>query len=394
LNIRSLFSLVVGSTLLAGCANSGFLPEGGPSQVAASSNATLQVGNAADQAKLPFVLVSPTIEQARALHGEPDRFGGLPRGGRAEVRVQTGDLVQVTIFESASGGLFTAPQAANNSGGGGNFVNLPPQPVDVNGMISVPYAGSIRVTGRTLTSVQSEIEGRLRSRAIEPQVIVTVQEERASLVTVLGTVKAGGRFPVRNTETRILDAIARAGGVDSASQRGFEVVLQRRGHTARASMRRLVLDTSSNVPVLAGDTIFVQPISRTVNVFGATGENSRIDIDVDNMSLTDTLGRSKGFNDTRADVGSIFLLRMEKRSAIPADTTNLAQFTSAYVPTVYQIRYDTPGGIFIGNHFRVRHGDVIYVSNASGVQLRKILELIGLITRPTREIIGGQLVTP
>ncbi len=85
---------------------------------------------------------------------------------------------------------------------------------------------------------------------------------------------------------------------------------------------------------------------------------------------------------------------MEKRSAIPADTANLAHFSSAHVPTVYQIRYDTPGGIFIGNHFRVRNGDVVYVSNASSVQVRKLLELIGQVTRPTREIIGGQIITP
>jgi polysaccharide export outer membrane protein len=386
--------LVFSGALLGGCANSGFLPEGGPSQVAANNTATVNVGATADQAVLPFVLIAPGIDQVTALPGEPDRFGALPTRGRPEVRARVGDLVQVTIFESASGGLFTAPQAANNSGGGGNFVNLPPQPVDVNGMISVPYAGSIRIAGRTLTSVQAEIEGRLRTRAIEPQVIVTVQEERASLVTVLGTVKAGGRFPIRNTETRVLDAIARAGGIEAASQRGFEVVLQRGGHTARASMRRLVLDPASNVTVIPGDTIFVQPISRTVNVFGATGENSRVDIDVDKMSLTDALGRSKGFLDTRADVASVFVLRMESRHAIPVEPSRLAKFDGKYVPTVYQIRYDTPGGIFIGNHFRVRHGDVIYVSNASAVQVRKLLELIGLITRPTREIIGGQLITP
>jgi polysaccharide biosynthesis/export protein len=379
---------------LSACANSGFLPEGGPGRTAASQTASLEVGSQDEQVHLPFVLVSPSIELAMALPGEPDRFGSLPQRRAAEIRARVGDLVLVTIFEAGSGGLFTSPQAAGNSGGGGNFINLPPQAVDVNGQISVPYAGSVRVAGRNLTDVQKEIEGKLRERAIEPQVVLTIQEERASLVTVLGTVKAGGRFPIRNTQTRILDAIARAGGVDASSQRGFEVVLQRSGQTARASMRRLVLDPAANATVLPGDTIFVQPISRALNIFGATGENMRVDIDVDNMTLTDALGRSKGFSDTRADIGSIFVLRMENRKSIPADTSNLAHFKSVTVPTVYQIRYDVPGGIFVGNHFRVRHGDVIYVSNAAGVQIRKLLELIGLVTRPTREVLGGTLVNP
>lgn len=384
MTIKRFGALSMAGVLLSGCA--GFLPEGGPSQLAASQTSSMQIGTTAEQSALPFVLVAPSMELAMSLRGEPDRFGSLPARRQREIRARVGDLVVVTIFEAGSGGLFTSPQAAGNSGGGGNFINLPAQAVDPRGNITIPYAGSVRIAGRTLGEVQREIEGKLKERAIEPQVVIAVQEERASLVTVLGSVRTGGQFPVRNTQMRILDAVARAGGVESETQRGFEVVLQRDGHTARASMRRLVLDPAANASVLPGDTIFVQPISRAVNVFGASGENSRVDIDVDNMTLTDALGRAKGFNDTRSDVSSIFVLRMEDRKALPANTENLVHFTSQTVPTVYQIRYDTPGGIFVGNQFRVRHGDVVYVSNASGVQLRKLLELITLVTRPVREI--------
>lgn len=385
-----LASLTVAALSLGGC-TAGFLPEGGPNRTAFAS-ASLQVSSTAEQSQLPFVLIAPSIEMAMALPGEPDRFGSLPRRNQREVRARSGDLVVVTIFEAGSGGLFTSPQSAGNSGGGGNFINLPAQAVDVNGQISVPYAGAIRVAGRNLGDIQKEIEDKLRERAIEPQVVVTINEERASMVTVLGAVKGGGRFPVRNIQMRVLDAVGRAGGVDSVSQRGFEVILQRGSHITRASMRRLVLDPASNVAVAPGDTLFVQPISRAVNVFGATGESSRVDIDLDNMSLTDALGRSKGFNDARADVSSVFVLRMENRKAIPADTENLVHFNNERVPTVYQIRYDVPAGIFVGNQFKVRNGDVIFVSNAAGVQTRKLLELIGLVTRPIREIAGGAII--
>lgn len=390
--------IMAAAVVLGGCAG-GFLPEGGPTQFAASQTAAMQISNSTEQANLPFVLISPSIELAMSLPGEPNRFGSLPVRNQQEVRARIGDQVTVTIFEAGSGGLFTSPQSSGSSGGGGNFINLPPQSVDVNGRISVPYAGQVRISGRNLVDVQREIEGKLRERAIEPQVIVSLTDERASMVSVLGAVNQGGRFPVRNAQMRVLDVIARAGGANvigepgSSSQRGLEVLLQRGRHTARVSMRRLVADAASNVAVLPGDTIFVQPISRVLNVFGATGENSRVDIDADNMTLTDALGRSKGFSDTRADVASVFVLRMENRKAIPANTESLAHFSSATVPTVYQVRYDLPAGIFIGNQFKVRHGDVVYVSNASGVQTRKLLELIGLVTRPVREITGAGLIT-
>ncbi len=389
--LRRVITVVLLGLSLGACAT-GFLAEGGPSQGAASQTAALQVGTIGEQSALPFVLVAPSLELAMHLKGEPDRFGSLPIQRQREIRARVGDLVLVTIFEAGSGGLFTSPQAAGNSGGGGNFISLPAQAVDPQGNFSVPYVGAVRVQVRSLQHVQREIVGKLKERAIEPQVILTVQEERASMVSVIGNVKSAGQVPVRNTQMRILDAIARAGGTEGGA-RSLEVVLQRGGHTSRVSMRRLVLDPSANASVIPGDTIFVQPVSRAINVFGASGENSRIDVDVDNMTLTDALGRAKGFSDTRADVASIFVLRMEDRHVIPANTENLAHFSSERVPTVYQIRYDTPGGIFVGNQFKVRHGDVVYVSNASSVQMRKLLELIALVTRPVREVAGGTLIT-
>lgn len=386
MNWRQKSALVLACGMLGAC-SAGFLAEGGPSQGAAVQNASLTVGSHEDQSKLPFVLISPTVEMATSLPGEPDRFGTIKARGKSEIRAKVGDLILVTIFESGSGGLFTTPQAAGNSGGGGNFINLPAQAVDNQGNISVPYAGTVSVAGRDLKGVQREIETKLKDRAIEPQAIVTIQDERASVVSVIGAVKEGGQFPVRNTQMRVLDAVARAGGPDG-NTRGLEVVLQRSGQISRVSLRRLVLDPTSNVPVLPGDTVVVQPISRAINIFGAASENTRIEIDVDNMTLTDALGRAKGFNDNRADVASIFVLRMEDRRSVPANTENLAEFTGQRVPTVYQIRYDSPGGIFVGNHFRMRHGDVVYISNATGTQLRKLLELIGLVTRPVRETSG------
>jgi polysaccharide export outer membrane protein len=51
----------------------------------------------------------------------------------------------------------------------GNFVTLPPQPVDTQGNISVPYAGAIRAQGRTPTEVKAAIVAALKDRALEPQ---------------------------------------------------------------------------------------------------------------------------------------------------------------------------------------------------------------------------------
>jgi hypothetical protein len=70
-----------------------------------------------------------------------------------------GDMVSVTIFEPA-GGLFVPSDAGARPG---NFVTLPNQIVDANGNITVPYAGTIRASGRTPSEVQQAIHEALRA---------------------------------------------------------------------------------------------------------------------------------------------------------------------------------------------------------------------------------------
>ena len=48
--------------------------------------------------------------------------------------------------------------------------------------------------------------------ALEPQVVVALEQQNTSLISVLGDVRTAGRFPANPSGERILDYIARAGG--------------------------------------------------------------------------------------------------------------------------------------------------------------------------------------
>jgi protein involved in polysaccharide export with SLBB domain len=106
----------------------------------------------------------------------------------------------------------------------GNFVAIPNQAVDIHGNISVPYAGSIRARGRTQVEVQEAIVTALKNRAIEPQVIVSMVEQKTSMISVLGEGRAA-RIPATAAPERMLDVISRAGlvavgGSTGACRRG------------------------------------------------------------------------------------------------------------------------------------------------------------------------------
>ena len=89
---------------------------------------------------------------------------------------------------------------------------FPIQSVDSLGNISVPYAGAIRAKGRTPSEVTQSIIDALKNRAIEPQAVVSLVEQRTSLISVLGEVNTPARFPASASGERVLDALTRAGG--------------------------------------------------------------------------------------------------------------------------------------------------------------------------------------
>ena len=136
-----------------------------------------------------------------------------------EIRFGIGDVVGVTIFEAAAGGLFIPTEAGVRPG---NFVTLPNQPVDTKGYISVPYAGLVPTAGKTPAEVQQEIVKRIRNRAIEPQVVVALVTQNTSLITVVGEINTAftpsGRIPAQPAGEHLLDVITRAGGIRDFGQ--------------------------------------------------------------------------------------------------------------------------------------------------------------------------------
>ena len=115
----------------------------------------------ADRTSLPYAYVEITPKVVDIVATNTPRLSTTFQDGDGPtvIRFGIGDLVAVTIFESAAGGLFIPSEAAARPG---NFITLPPQAVDNKGNISVPYAGLFRAQGRTAAEVQASIVDALR----------------------------------------------------------------------------------------------------------------------------------------------------------------------------------------------------------------------------------------
>jgi polysaccharide biosynthesis/export protein len=87
--------------------------------------------------------------------------------------------------------------------------------VTENGTISYPLVGSVRIGGMTIPAAEQAIAKALHAGNFiqQPQVNITLLQNRGNQVSVLGAVNRAGRFPLETFTTRVSEMIAIAGGI-------------------------------------------------------------------------------------------------------------------------------------------------------------------------------------
>ena len=362
-------------TLLPACA---LLPGTGPMSDSVNGNATAGVRSAAS---LPYALVDVSNDTIGLL-SQPNLItfkGEFPdKRPKPNQVVGVGDVLNISIFEAAPGGLFTPGQAAGARPG--NFVDLPPQAVDQKGSIYVPYAGEIPAAARTIPDIQQAVVARLRNRAIEPQVVISLNQQHSSVVSVLGDVNTPGVLALNSVGERLLALIARAGGPKFEAIESY-VTLQRDGRRVRVLLSRVVHDPRENIFIRPNDVIFVTHEAPTFTALGALnqnvfGFNSEIPFDVEALTLSQAMGKAGGLNDQQSDPAEVYVYRYEDRQFLEKLGVDTIRFTFDKIPTIYRVNLRDPSGMLVAAGFQMRTKDVMYVANARVVDYYKLLTLI------------------
>ena len=340
-----------------------------------------------DPKNIPYAFVRITPKVADVLgKAAPRLVGEFPDRSRPkDVVFGIGDVVAVTIFEASSGGLFIPAEAGVRPG---NFITIPPQAVDVNGNITIPYAGAIRARGRTQAEIQQAIVDALKDRAIEPQAIVSVVDQRTSLITVLGDVPRAGRIPAQLTPERLLDTISRAGGTAGPGPDEW-VMLERDGRRALSPFGALLYESTNNIYTHPGDIIYVYREPQTYLTFGALGSQQQIPFGAWRITLAEAVAKAGGVRDAEGDPASVFLYRGETRDVAEAMGVDSSKFQGPIIPVIYNINFRNPASYFLATTFEMRNKDVIYVSNSVSVEATKFLTYVRLINATVNDPISS-----
>lgn len=400
MKVKGRIFCALAGALLAACTQ---LPVDGPHHrdITGSATASLVLDRHTVVVDYALVDINKTVLQYAPDVGPGSFFRtfGAGSGPPPVIRVGVGDVVQVSVFESSAGGLFIPAEAGVRPG---NFVTLPPQQVDRSGTISVPYAGAIQATGRTLPEIQRDIEGKLSNRAIEPQVVITLTEQNATEAAVVGDVINGAnKFRIRLGGERVLDMISRAGGIRFPGYETF-VTLQRNKRGATVYFPRLVSNPTENIFVAPGDTLYVYREQQKFVALGAlglvgqtSGLTAQFAFEQERLSLNEAVAKAGGLSDTRANPGQVFLYRIEYRDALEKMGVNLSKFPleQKSIPTVYRANFRDPSSFFFAQGFSMRHKDIIYVSNADSVEVVKFLDYVRAITSTVSGVAGDTVLT-
>jgi polysaccharide biosynthesis/export protein len=130
-----------------------------------------------------------------------------------------------------------------------------------DGKISFPLTGEVTAIGRTVSQVQTEIAGKLKTYIPEPVVTVTMTALDGNKVYVIGQVNKPGAY-VMNPRLNVLQALSIAGGMTAFASGNDIIVLRKAGSQQRVLPFRYG-DVSKgrtieqNVALEAGDVIVV-----------------------------------------------------------------------------------------------------------------------------------------
>jgi polysaccharide export outer membrane protein len=180
--------------------------------------------------------------------------------------------------------------------------------IDGEGSILFPLVGQVKISGLSVYRASQKLEGLLADGyIISPHVSILIQEFRSQKATILGQVNKPGLYAL-NGYTTFLQLLSNAG--DLTKEAGDKAIIKRKaGPGAKEeqiitlNLKRLVEmgDTSQNVQIIAGDSIYVMK----AGIFYVTGEVKKADAYrfEEGMTVIKAITMAGGFTDKASKGG-------------------------------------------------------------------------------------------
>jgi len=364
----SIVPLILSSLLFTSCS---FVPSSGP--------LVKDISNKENEVK-QFNIINVNTEIATKLASlkYQNTFANL-FSSRNSIRIKTlaaGDTIEVRLWEAPPAVLLGGGMQGITSGSSSiGSVFFPEQAVNSEGKINIPFAGMLKVNGKTTHEVEKLIVRRLSKKANQPQAMVRLIKNNATTVSIVGDVAKSTKMSL-GAKSTIMDGLIAGGWVKYPVDK-MSIQLTRGNQVHTLPLENIIQNPNQqNIGLETGDiiTALYQPFSFTA--LGANSENKEINFETKGITLAQALARSGGLVANRADVKGIFIFRFEDVNRLKKLSDQPIKMAGDIVPVIYQIDLGNPESLFAAQRMPIENKDFIYIAEAPSVELKRFLDII------------------
>ncbi len=269
-----------------------------------------------------------------------------------DYEIGPGDIINVTVWDHPE---ITIPAGSYRSAEASGTL------VADDGTIFFPFAGTVKVGGKTTRQVRDILSQRLSKVIENVQLDVRVISFRSKRVYVVGEVKQPGLQAINDIQMTMLEAINRAGGITEEADHG-NVLLTRAGETWRVDLQALYEDgeVSQNVSLLPGDIVNVP--DRQLNkvfVLGEVKSPGSFVMNKRRITLAEALSEAGYVNQITADASWIYVMRSDTGSS-----------------ELFHLNAGTADALLLAERFPLRPRDIVYVDVAAIARWNRVVSNI------------------
>ena len=279
----------------------------------------------------------------------------------AAYRIGAQDILNVLVWDH--------PELSNPMG---NFQDIQAMGrlVREDGTIFFPYAGVLRVEGKTVEEVRRELETLLAPYIQSPQVDVRVVGFRSKKVYVTGEVDKPGIVPITDVPMTVMDAINLAGGFDKDRADQRTAYLTRNGQKQVLDILALYSSSQGNLLLQDGDVLYVPNNTQNkVFILGEVEKQRAVMMDQGRLTLAEALADAEGLDLSTANTHGVYVIR-----AVPTIAPDGTP--GAVEANIYQLDLHDASALVLADAFQMQPRDLVYVSSSDLVRWNRVIQQI------------------
>jgi polysaccharide export outer membrane protein len=283
--------------------------------------------------------------------------------GSTNVEIQTGDKIDLVIWDSDPNSLLTSL--------GQKQVRITGVRVSSNGEIFLPYVNNVKVSGMTTESARIKIQGLMESIAPSAQVQLSVGQGKQREADLVSGVARPGNYPLTDSHFTVLNLISRGGGV-SGGLRNPRVRLNRNGRSYVKPIADIFQNPELDTVLRGGDKVIVEQDDRYFLALGATGSEQLIYFSKERINVLDAMALAGGVSDSRGDPAGVLILREYPSSAVRDGVLG-----PEHVRSIFTVDLTSADGLFSAGKFEIYPTDTVLVTESPIRNVQTVLTLIG-----------------